>query len=200
MRKEKMKIRVFLLSMVIFFILVNCRLLTGLGPTRQAGLDDEYAVYTALIKSVYQGDSRGTIVIQATTDVDKQMTGAEELQYVQRGLKGVTPAMVADLTDRSRQVLTLEQRFDLRAKVVLLTQAEIEAIFTQGGWKEFYSQYPDAQGTLVLSRVGFNAAINQALVYAGNQSNYLAGAGYYYLLALENDEWQVKQQLMVWIS
>ena len=195
-----MKQRVLLLALLVFFVLVNCRLVTGLGSGSQAGLADEYAVYSALIKSVSQDDSAQTIVIHATTEVDKQMAGAKELQYVQTELKGVTQALVDDFTARSRQVLTLEQRFDLRSKVVLLTQAEIQAIFKKGGWDEFYRQYPNSHGTLVLSRVGFNASVDQALVYASSQSHPLAGAGFYYLMAKENGEWKIKQQLMVWIS
>ena len=175
-------------------------MVSDLGLGKKAGLADEYSVYSALIKSVYQGDHIQTIVIQNNTDVDKQIAGVDELQYVQRELKGVTQAIVDDFTARNRQVLTLEQRFDSSAKIVLIKQADIQAIFKKGGWNEFYRQYPNSQGTLVLSRVGFNPAVDQALIYAGNESNYLAGAGFYYLLAKENGEWKIIQQLMVWVS
>ncbi len=43
-------------------------------------------------------------------------------------------------------------------------------------------RYPNSQGTMTLSRVGFNRNIKQALVYVGNQEGFLAGAGYYVLL------------------
>jgi hypothetical protein len=194
-----MKPRILLL-VLIFFVLVNCQVVSDLGVGKQAGAADEYAVYSALIKTVYQGDSTKTIVIQDNTEVDKQMSGADELQYVQRELKGVTQALADDFAVRNRQVLTLEQHFNLAAKVVLLKQADIQAIFKKGGWNEFYRQYPNSQGTLVLSRVGFNPVADQALVYAGNASNVLAGAGFYYLLARENGAWKIIQQLMVWVS
>jgi hypothetical protein len=194
-----MKRRV-LLILITFFMIVNCRVVTGLRSGHPVTLVDEYAVYTALLRSVYLGAGIQRLVIQSTTEVDKNMASSEELRYVQRQLKGVTQAMIDDLLNRSRQVLTLEQRFDLPVEVVLLTQPEIQVIFSQGGWDAFYKQYPQSQGTLVFSRVGFNPAVDQALVYAGNQSHYLAGAGYYYLLARENGAWTVKGQLMVWIS
>jgi hypothetical protein len=70
----------------------------------------------------------------------------------------------------------------------------------QDGWQLFYEQYPDAPGITTLSRVGFNYAFDQALVYVGTLSHYLAGAGYYVLLKKVNGSWIVDQQVMSWIS
>jgi len=61
-------------------------------------------------------------------------------------------------------------------------------------------RYPNSQGTMTLSGVGFNRNINQALVYVGNPEGFLAGAGYYVLLVKEKGTWVIKQKLMTWIS
>jgi len=48
--------------------------------------------------------------------------------------------------------------------------------------------------------VGFNNNLDMALVYVGNQSGGLAGAGYYFLMAKENNTWKVIREDMAWIS
>jgi hypothetical protein len=75
-------------------------------------------------------------------------------------------------------------------------------IFSQNrdGWQLFYEQYPDAPGITTLSRVSFNNTFDQALVYVGTLSHWLAGAGYYVLLKKDNGAWVVDQQVMSWIS
>ena len=51
-----------------------------------------------------------------------------------------------------------------------------------------------------ISQVGFNETLDQALVYVGTMSHWLAGAGYYVLLNKVNGAWIVDQQVMTWIS
>jgi hypothetical protein len=91
---------------------------------------------------------------------------------------------------------------EIGASYVLLTQNERTQFFNQNqdGWQLFYEKYPDAPGITALSRVGFNQALDQALVYAGTQSQWLAGAGYYLLLKRVNGAWIIDQQVMTWIS
>jgi hypothetical protein len=91
---------------------------------------------------------------------------------------------------------------DLGSSYTLLTQTRKNQIFgqNQSGWDIFYNRYPQAPGITTLSRVGFNAAFDQALVYIGTQSNWLAGAGYYVLLKKGEAGWGIDQQVMTWIS
>jgi hypothetical protein len=70
----------------------------------------------------------------------------------------------------------------------------------QDGWQVFYARFPEAPGIISLSRVGFNDRLDQALVYLGNQSHWLAGAGHFYLLKKVNGAWTVDQKVMTWIS
>ncbi len=91
---------------------------------------------------------------------------------------------------------------DLGSPYTLLSQAARNQIFSQNqsGWEIFYNHYPHAPGITSLSRVGFNATFDQALVYIGTQSNWLAGAGYYILLKKTDGLWSIDQQVTAWIS
>jgi len=89
----------------------------------------------------------------------------------------------------------------LNSVYLLISETETGKIFSgEDGWNRFYKEYRGAQGIMMLSRVGFDRNKNEALVYIGNQSDWLAGVGYYVLLRKESGKWVVKDQLMAWIS
>ncbi len=74
--------------------------------------------------------------------------------------------------------------------------------FPRGGgtWAEFEIEYPESGGVVHLSRVGFGADGDKALVLMGFRCGDLCGAGGLYLLVKEEDGWKVQQELMVWMS
>jgi hypothetical protein len=83
----------------------------------------------------------------------------------------------------------------------LIEKQEIEKIFKgRGWWAESYKRYPDSVGLIVLSRVGFNAARNQAMVYIQHVCGGLCGTGHYVLLEKNADQWRVVKESMVWVS
>jgi len=66
--------------------------------------------------------------------------------------------------------------------------------------EEFYKRYPGSSGLIILSRVGFNAAMNQAMIYIQHRCGGLGGTGYYVLLEKTADKWNLAKQNMVWVS
>ena len=51
-----------------------------------------------------------------------------------------------------------------------------------------------------LSKVGFNKAQDQALVYIGNHRGLLNGEGLLYLVERKQNKWRVTRVVMLWIS
>ncbi len=178
-------------------------LLAGCGSTPVPADPDaeEYAVYRAVIEAMYLPGPK-QVVIRERTSPDIGGDVGEALQRVAEKMARVQPATLESYRDRNGQRMPLADRFGLAVPVVLLGEQEMSAIFqgTGGGWDEFYRRFPGAQGTMELSRVGFNTDMTQALVYVGNQSHYLAGAGFYVLLARENGVWTIQESVMAWIS
>jgi hypothetical protein len=76
----------------------------------------------------------------------------------------------------------IASNMSLTAPYALLSDEEFNQIFssTADGWQELYARYPDARGMTELSRVGFNAGLDQALVYVGFGFGDLAGQGIYF--------------------
>ncbi len=162
---------------------------------------EEQAVYAALIAAMYPAPM---VVIMDTTATDPVgVEGlAQTLQYVQQNMSALSQETADSFQVRNDAAYPLAEDLDLGVEVILLSQRDMQAMFAvnQNGWDIFYQRYPDAPGIMTLSRVGFNASLDEALVYIGNQSHWLAGAGYYVLLRKANGAWTVDQQVMTWIS
>jgi hypothetical protein len=192
-----------LLLLPLAFFVTACTAQPTSLPTPAADQIDveEQAVYAFLLPEMYQ--HRGYVIMNTTatsaTGVDNT---AQTLAYVLQNLHGVNPETVDSFRARNAMAQPLPSDMDLGGPYTLLSQASKNEIFSQNqsGWDIFYNHYPQAPGITTLSRVGFNAALDQALVYIGTQSNWLAGSGYYILLKKVNGAWSIDQRVMVWVS
>jgi hypothetical protein len=173
------------------------------APTLSAEQIDaeEQAVYAAVLEQLYSASS---FVIMDTTATEPGGVGntGQTLDYVLQNLHDVDPVTVDSFRLRNEAAASLQPDMDLGVEYVLLSQAEKNQIFgqNQSGWEIFYNRYPDAPGITMLSRVGFDAALDQALVYVGTQSDWLAGAGDYVLMKKVDGAWTIDQKVMSWIS
>jgi hypothetical protein len=81
-----------------------------------------------------------------------------------------------------------------------LTITERDLLLSSGtnqAWKNFYLQYPYAQGITTLSRVGFNHNQSQALVYLRTETDNLSHQEIYFVLMKENGNWRIDAQLII---
>lgn len=161
----------------------------------------EQAVYAFLLPEMYR-NSGYVIMDTTTTDTTGVNDTTQTLDYVLQNMHGVAPETVDSFKSRNDKAYPIRPDMQLGFPYTLLSQAERNKIFgqNQSGWEVFYNRHPQAPGITTLSRVGFNAAFDQALVYIGTQSNWLAGAGYYVLLKKGPAGWSIDQKVMTWVS
>ncbi len=162
---------------------------------------EQQAVYAALLHGLY---SSTNFVIMDTSATSPGGVGntASILVNILQNMHGVDAHTADNFRARNDASYPVSPRMDLGVPYVLLTRDQMTGLFNQNqdGWQLFYEQYPGAPGITTLSRVGFNAAFDQALVYVGTMSHWLAGAGYFVLLKKVNGAWGIDQQVMSWIS
>ncbi|MGD0613208.1 MAG: hypothetical protein ABSB41_17050 [Anaerolineales bacterium] len=163
---------------------------------------EEQAVFAALIQQKY-GASK-SLVIRDTTATDAEGVGNTEsaLQYVLKNTHGLEADTLDNFRARNVSATPVAADMNLGVSYVLLRQSDLDQIFAQNqdGWQVFYERFPDAPGIFSLSRVGFNAHFDQALVYLGIQSQYLNGSGHYFLLEKVKGTWTIDQVVQTWIS
>ncbi len=163
---------------------------------------DECAVYNALIKDMYVDARTKLIAIIDHTAHDSLGPEKEKtLEHVARNLTGIQKQTLDDFVVQNQRSYALTCSFNFGIEYKLINREAMTRFFGEGNrWNEFYTKYPDSQGRMGLSRVGFNQERTQALVYVGNQRHFLVGAGYCVLLVKENGIWAIKDKVMIWIS
>jgi hypothetical protein len=165
---------------------------------------EEYAVYDAMIANNFlpSGYERILIVDQTVAGISAGPALQQDLDFLRENMAPDLQAeTLADFVAKNERSYRIENHFSLDVPVVLISnQAVDEFLAAQDGWERFYEQYPNSQGMMTISRVGFNPSGQQALMYVGNQADLLAGEGNYVLLSKEGDEWKVTKTFQAWIS
>lgn len=105
---------------------------------------------------------------------------------------------------RERNIVPLElaRQFTLGREYVLASASDLRDITGDRMRSEgIGARYPDAFGVVGLSRVGFNAETDRALVYISRRYCGLGcGEGTCMVLVREGCKWKVKEKGGVWMS
>lgn len=182
--------------------------------------DAEYEVLSAFIAAEFTGDqgedrvgSRvSKIVIVNATQSDRDDTLLEDDDgkplswkkmsgYLHKEVRTLQGSTLDSFRDATNHPAPFSPSFHLPVPYELVAKAEIDAIFKKGGWwMDFYKKYPDSQGLLTLSRVGYSADRKQAMFHAKNHCGGKCGTGSYVVMEKTNRGWKVAKEVLVWIS
>jgi hypothetical protein len=176
-----------------------CSVLTpAAAPTRVAGDIDkeEQSVY-----SFFARENSKALILQDTSTNIAGDSPQQTTDFIKSGLKDVSQQALDNYLERNQQPGELSADMNLGVDYVLLTKEDLANISSQPNWGQLLNEkYPGTHGYIIFSRVGFNNALDQAVVYVGNVDGPLMGAGYYYLMERQKGQWLVKDQVMAWIS
>jgi hypothetical protein len=185
----------------IFFMVVMVAitsLQTSIGAQTQTWrIDDEYAVYSALIRTKYVTNSTKLVLVFAQTSPNPD-DGSPPDRYDLR-LRPVAQSTIDAYKTKSKVIRALKDEFDLPVKYTLLKKEELDEMFRQdnfSGWKTLLKKYPEATGIIRVSEVGFNLERTQALVYVEHGCGATCGEGGYVLLSKEGEVWKVQKEVM----
>lgn len=156
--------------------------------------------YSALIRESFLKDEVKLLVIQnrtlfyANPDYLKSTTSEERAQDMKRYGQSVDESALRDFEAKHMQSFGINPDFDLPVRYVLANEDEFDESSDQRGdsvIQTFYQRYPDAQGMIALSRVGFNDARDQAFVRIEFTFCPLCSYGEKVLLKKELGEWKI---------
>jgi hypothetical protein len=167
----------------------------------------EYEVMGDLIRRSDQGDDQTVRIVLQNLTTQDSIEGLA-LKTLKRKLS-LTDELIEDFNRRNASAFALENLFNLKADLYLLRNEEVKEIFNSSytqeefieekDWEEFRKRYR-TYSIDSISRPGFNRQHSLALVEMGSQYGYLAGTGYYYLLAKTRNGWKIRGKTMAWIS
>jgi hypothetical protein len=165
---------------------------------------EEYAVYSALLKTVRTVNGKRAELLVIATDTAKPTTddvrsaaicqqdvlpGERQGPYL---LSDDVKPLVDDLLMKSERTYSFSRRFGLSRPYTLLRTTDFNALFDGRGvegWNVFYEQFRGAEGFKTLSRVGFNADKTRALVYVVSAYTTIDTFTTFVLLQKAKGEW-----------
>lgn len=187
------------------------------APGSFAQSAEDSAVYAAVIRHMFRdGVTRfdmnakiGQIVIRNQTHSEyARRPEKEDWDQVKIRLRSLTDETIAGYESARKNEIPLHTRLDIPFKYLLISDKQLAEVFTNTNeydksleqWNAFYKLYPDSAGYNSFSRVGYDNAQQQALVYFVNWCGQLCGTGSYVLVVKQPDGWTVKESGGMWIS
>ena len=197
------RMRSLVVGLVLICAMAGVRTLSdALGQDAQETQvsDEEYEIYSAMIKELYVRPETKLWMIEDRT-FRYDFSGGDEQPWKDKP-KGliIDPSAVADYEIKNHgQSLLHKSSFKLPVKWDSITDADLRAIFHghwgELEWTEYYRRFPDSSGFIMLSRVGFNTDHTQALLYTGSRSGPGYGEIHFLFLEKANGTWAIKKQL-----
>jgi hypothetical protein len=192
----------FVTGLLLFISLSACNAVPATPTPTKTPLPDRevetYRVYSALIQAKYVGGGIERIVIEEETGHHFNESTLESIQHTFKLKRDILDDFIA----QNRTPRFLEDVFKLNVEVVLFDEVEAKGVFSPEdyAWVTFHEKYPNSQGLIKLSGVGFNKDMTRALVQVGIERCVDCGEGWIFLLENRNGNWVVVGEEILWVS
>lgn len=193
---------------VLLLVVVACPHATNSQSIENATVErEEYAVYSAMLSELYPKQGATSLVISNPAGANRFLAGVTQksIQFGIRGGPRVSQETFADLLQRDKSNRWLERRLDIKTDYALVDFREIKRLFNDFALsndlsQEFKEKYPGAFGFISLSRVGFNARMDEAAVFVTWKCGHsLCGDGEFVLLSKQG-VWTIVNRAQLYIS
>ena len=129
----------------------------------------------------------------------------ENWNQVKIRLGSLTDEIIADYELVRKIEIGVKEKLDIPLRYVLIGEKELQKLIPHPNgpiehWNEFYKLYPNTAGYNSFSRVGYDKAGRNALVYFVNWCGSACGTGTYVHVEKSEDGWKVKETAPMWIS
>lgn len=189
----------FLISLALGSVVVSAP--RGQSVSDGGVSNEEYEIYSSVIQQKYvEPNTKLLIIEERTFRYDFAIENDEPWRDKPRKGVAIDQTAVEDYETRnSRQWLLNKASFKFLVKLDFITDLDLKAIF-HGHWGDlewisFYRRYSESRGFIMLSRIGFNTAHTQALLYMGSRCGPGCGDLNFLLLEKVNGVWTTKKEL-----
>jgi hypothetical protein len=202
---KQIRFKVGFLVFAVVLLLAN----SSLGQS-----SEDYKVYDAVIRAMFRD---GVTQFDMNAKVDKivirdrthseyaRNPNKEDWDQVKIRLRMLTDETIQGYESARTDEADLKSKFTIPLNYLLITDKQLHKIIphpngSMESWTEFYKVYPKSGGYNSFSRVGYDKARRNALVYFVNWCGSLCGTGTYVLLENGETGWAVKETAGMWIS
>jgi hypothetical protein len=165
-------------------------------------------VYRALLKYEYLDHLKDNAFVFLEKKSSTSMIGMGEsieetrLEWLKSAENKSDRAMIYDFFRQNTTEQELPEELGSFDGVEFTPEDVTNAFAENGkGWEEVYRKHPKSRGIVELSMVGFNPEGTKAIVYCGNQSDWLAGGGGTKIYKKTDGKWEEDGWIgSMWIS
>lgn len=166
----------------------------------------DYEIYSLIIKERY---SANEIVVNQRSNNAIELNSPYGIDYYDNLMAenpGIEEGIIDDLRTVNNSYVVFGLEFVVDNKDInLLPFDESNHLFNQdedfnAGWDEFYAKFPEANGILNFSSIGYNNSKTQALLEMTRYCGSLCGYVDVVYLEKENGIWVIKSIINLWVS
>lgn len=164
--------------------------------------EDTYDIYSLVIEEEYSSDK---IVIRQETMGSSEVGFESQSEY----LTETYPDFDSTLFETHRELNTNSQYFGQQfysdsKEIILISTEELSYIFNsqdvEANWEEFYTEYPNSNGSILFSRIAYNDDQTQAIFEISHSYASMGGSGSLVYLKKQDGNWIIADILITWIS
>lgn len=187
----KNKVYKFIAFPILLIGMLACSLFSNTPKPSDADVNKkEQEIY-----SFFASGAGDVALILQDVSVDNPGQTRENLKA---SFDSISNETVSSFLDRNQESGQLSPDMQLGREYILLKPDELSAISSQPDWgNALKEKYPNSNGYLYFSRVGFNNTLDQALIFVGQVFGPLACTGDYYLMEYKNGEWLLMNMVNV---
>ncbi|MDO9510404.1 MAG: hypothetical protein Q7J34_01480 [Bacteroidales bacterium] len=165
---------------------------------------DEYKIYSLILNEVYTASEHFVVKQQTSTSISISINDSY-YAILLANTPNLDTTIFANFIERNDSAYQLAYGFSgLIKPITLISEEETDFFFNNPSinksWETFYKKYPNSNGMIDFTRVGFNADKSQAIVEFGHYYASLGANGSLVYLVKEDNKWVIIKLLYTWIS
>ena len=200
MEKGKLKT-----NLAIYYLILP---LTALAVGREGTatprvFDNDTQVYSAALKHGLPSQSNKVLILEDSlpdhfSATDEKLTEKISLEI------GITSECVEDWRFKNKGSTKIRFKISSQDDINFLTSKNLDTLFSEKtakeNWEIFSKRYQDYDGFIAISQIGYNKTKDQALLLLEHHCGAKCGTGKFVALTKDNNNWEVKSNLTVWLA
>jgi len=180
-------------------------LLSGCAGSSNKGVDlsceneaerDEYSIYSLGIEYVYlrnllssnKREVESIVILSRTNELDEYWR-RKFVGYLAN--EGIPWEVINDWIRNNESSIQLQRKFDLSYRYYMVTREELDKFKAGTFFEQFYRRWPDSNGVIAVSRIGFDEKRKKALVHLIHSYGVFGAAYFFVELEKIGGEWAI---------
>lgn len=161
---------------------------------------DEYYIYSLSIEHIYlrnllshnKREVKTIVIISETSELNEYWRD-KLIGDIER--EGMQEELLEDWRKENWSTSLLQRKFDLSYEYKLVSKAELEEYESVNFFGEFYRRYPDSNGLISVSRIGFDKSKNTALIHLVHSYGILGARYDFIVLKRAEGVWNIVREI-----